>query len=79
MPCSHACSHGSSTDGAAFSGEAGSTGGRQIVSQNARSRSTRRAGGLPAQTAAFSAPIEMPATQFGSTPASARASTTPPW
>ena len=76
---SKACSHGSKIAGMALTGEAGSSGGRQIVSQNSRSRSTRVSRGLPATIAAFSAPIEMPATQFGSMPACARPSITPPW
>jgi hypothetical protein len=51
-----------------------STGAAQIVSQNSRNRSTRRDSGEPAMIAALSAPIEMPATQFGRIPASCRPS-----
>ena len=51
--------------------------GRQMVSQNSRSLCTRISGGLPAITAVLSAPIEMPATQFGSMPAAASPSYTP--
>ena len=43
------------------------------ASQNSRSRSTRRAFSLPAIRAEFTAPIEMPATQSGCSPASASA------
>jgi hypothetical protein len=45
-----------------------------MYSQNARSCATRVSGGLPAMTAALSAPIEIPAIQFGWMPPSAR-----PW
>ena len=48
-------------------------------SQNARIRSSRRSGGLPAIRAALMAPMEMPATQCGSTSAPCSASTTPAW
>ena len=40
----------------------------EAMSQNARSRSVRRSGGLPAMIAALIAPIEMPATHSGSNP-----------
>ncbi len=46
-------------------------------SQNVRSRSTRRSGGLPAIKAELTAPIEMPTIQLGVTPASAKPSYTP--
>jgi len=42
-----------------------SKGGMVTASQNCRSFSTRFSGGFPAIRAAFMAPIEMPATQFG--------------
>ena len=51
-------------------GNGGPNAGWQIVSQNCSSRSTRFSGGLPAMIAVFNAPIEMPASQFGSMPAS---------
>jgi hypothetical protein len=51
-----------------------STGTPQIVSQKLRSRSIRSPSGEPAITAAFNAPIEMPAIQFGRTPASCKPS-----
>ncbi|MNN46317.1 hypothetical protein D3C81_1606960 [compost metagenome] len=47
------------------SGRPGSHGWAQMYSQNARSCVTRVSGGLPAMTAALSAPIEIPAIQFG--------------
>jgi len=69
---------GNSTGAAGSIGSvSGPHGCRQMNSQNARSRSIRRSGGLPAITAAFRAPIEMPATQFGWIPASASPSYTP--
>ena len=45
-----------------------------MPSQNARSLSTRLAGGFPAITAQLMAPTEIPATQLGWMPASASAS-----
>jgi hypothetical protein len=42
--------------------------------QNASSRSMRRSRGLPAMMAPLMAPIEVPITQSGSTPASCSAS-----
>src|SRR5690606_27225280 len=48
-----------------------------IASQKARSASTRFSGGLPAIRAELMAPIEMPATQSGCNPASAKAWYTP--
>src|SRR3546814_1391939 len=47
------------------------------LSQNARNRSTRAEGGLPATIAALIAPIEIPATQSISIPESASPSITP--
>jgi hypothetical protein len=44
------------------------------VSQNARSRCTRRSVGLPAINAALIAPIDTPATQRGLCPVAANAS-----
>ncbi len=58
-------------------GSAGKNAGWQIVFQNSRSRSTRCSGALPAISAVFSAPIEMPAIQFSGTPASCSPSNTP--
>jgi hypothetical protein len=52
-------------------GVAGRMGGWQMVSQKRRNWSTRLLGGLPAMMAAFSAPMEMPATQLGCSSASA--------
>ena len=46
----------------------------QMVSQNSRNRATRSAFGEPAMMAALSAPIEIPASQFGRMPASCRPS-----
>ena len=46
----------------------GANGNDETRSQNSRSRSTRRSGGLPAISAALIAPIEMPATQSGVSP-----------
>ncbi|CFM05464.1 Uncharacterised protein [Burkholderia pseudomallei] len=60
-----------------IAGSAGKNAGWQIVFQNSRSRSTRRSGGLPAISAVFSAPIEMPAIQFSGMPASCNPSNTP--
>ena len=52
--------------------KAGNNADWQIVSQNSVSRSSRFSGGLPPRIAALSAPIEMPANQLGSMPASWR-------
>jgi hypothetical protein len=49
-------------------------GGWVMKRENARNRSTRRSGGLPAMIAALIAPIEMPAVQSGCRSASANAS-----
>ncbi len=58
MASSHQPRTGSSTVPLALTGRA-----RLTCSQKARRRSSRRAGGLPAISAALMAPIEMPATQ----------------
>ena len=58
-PVSHEVGHATASNHGR-TGVAGPSGGRQIVSQNSRNRSTRRSGALPAMIAAFSAPIEMP-------------------
>ena len=62
--------------GRAKSNPAGSTNGVRddTRSQNARRRSTRRSGGLPAISAELIAPIETPTTQSGANPAAARPS-----
>ena len=53
--------------------------GRQIVSQNPRSRAARSSSGEPAMMAALIEPMEMPATQLGRMPASCRPWYTPAW
>ena len=55
-------------------GSVGVNGNDDTPSQNSRSRSTRRSGGLPAMSAALIAPIEIPATQSGVWSIAARAS-----
>ena len=63
-------------------GDAGAWAGKgkaETRSQNSRRRSTRRSGGLPAMSAALTAPMEMPATQFGVCRAATSASNTPAW
>ena len=57
----------------------GAKGNDETPSQNSRRRSTRRAGGLPAISAALIAPIEIPATQSGMWPIKASDSNTPAW
>jgi hypothetical protein len=49
----------------------------ETVSQKSLSRSIRRPGGLPAMIAALAAPMETPASQSGSIPASVKPSKTP--
>lgn len=78
MPLSHAVGHSTASNHGS-AGTPGHNGGRQIASQNSRSRSTRCPGALPAMTAAFNAPIEMPASRFGCRPASSSVSNTPAW
>lgn len=48
-------------------------------SQNSRSRSTPRSGGLPAISAALIAPIDTSAIQSGASPTSVRPAYTPAW
>ena len=54
-------------------------GARRTLSQNSRSRGRRSSNALPAMIAPLMAPIEVPITQSGSTPASCSAWYTPSW
>ena len=55
------------------------TGRSVTVRQNSRSADTRPSGGLPAINAAFTLPMETPASQSGSIPAPCKPSYTPAW
>ncbi len=62
-----------------MSGSGGEKPGWQMVCQNSRSLASRCSGALPAMIAVFSAPMEMPAIQFGAMPAASSPSNTPAW